>query len=265
MNQSYGNNFYNSGIAASQLNGTGSQVQANKLNLSRNAPSVYVKPGPVQIVEQPYEVVQVIKKPRAIQQAPQIIVTTNQLDPSLRNLIAETQAKIALLVMENNRIKWRIAQKDLEISRLRSGSASSTTGMAYSSVPGAVIRTSGISTVQPVIRTSGIATTTIPIATTGTIVRTSGVSPAPVVVRRSQTSSYQPVGTPSYVATSSYVPTSTISPPSQAVTQTRYSNTTTTTTTGPGAASYPMRPTNAPIGAPFNNQMSQSPPGVYRP
>ena len=240
-------------------------MQANKLNLSRNAPSVYVKPGPVQIVEQPYEVVQVIKKPRAIQAPPQAIVTTNQLDPSLRNLIAETQAKIALLVMENNRIKWRIAQKDLEISRLRSGSSVNTTGTAYSSVPGAVIRTSGTSTIQPVIRTSGVATTTIPIATTGTVVRTSGVSPAPVVVRRSQTSSYQPVGTTSYVPTSTaYVPTSTIAPPSQGVTQTRYSNTTTTTTTGAGAPGYSMRPTPPP-GAPFNNQISQGPPGVYRP
>lgn len=120
LNTSIPNNFYNSGMAGSQLNGTGSTIQTNKLNLQRNAPGVVVTPGPVQIVEQPVEVVKTVK--RTIP-APAIAPTRTlqQLDPNLRNLIAETHAKVCLLVMENNRIRWRIAQKDAEIARARGG------------------------------------------------------------------------------------------------------------------------------------------------
>lgn len=119
LNQSINNNFYTSGIGASQMNGTGSTVQTNKLNLSRNQPTVVVAPGPVQIVEQPIEVIKTIKVP-VYQQGPDQVVQ-NPLDKKLRDLLAETDAKVALLIMENNRIKWRIAQKDAELTKLRGG------------------------------------------------------------------------------------------------------------------------------------------------
>ena len=106
LNQGGPNQFYSSGIAASQLNGTGSQMQTNKLNRrGAGGPNVVVVPGPIQYVEQPIEVIKTVKRQVARQQvtaAP--TVEYRQLDPALRNLIAETHAKIALLVMENNRI-----------------------------------------------------------------------------------------------------------------------------------------------------------------
>ena len=115
LNQSLNNNFYASNVAGSQFNGSGAQVQADKLNLARNQPAVTVKPGQVQYVEQPVEQVQVVKREQ-VRGGGRVL---NPLDPNLRNLIAESQAKIALLLMENNRVKWNVAQKDAEIARLR--------------------------------------------------------------------------------------------------------------------------------------------------
>ena len=115
LNQSLNNNFYASNVAASQFNGSGAQVQADKLNLSRNTPAVTVKPGQVQYVEQPVEQVQVVKREQ-VRGGGRVL---NSLDPRLQALIAESQAKIALLLMENNRIKYNIQQKDAEIARLR--------------------------------------------------------------------------------------------------------------------------------------------------
>lgn len=44
---------------------------------------------------------------------------TTELDPHLRNMIAETEAKIALLIMENNRIKYRIRNVENELKRAK--------------------------------------------------------------------------------------------------------------------------------------------------
>lgn len=177
LGQSNPNNFYTSGIAASQMNGTGSNVQAHKLNRGKNNAGVVVVPGPIQYVEQPVEVIKKVKKqvraPATTSAAP--IVQVNQLDPVLRNLIAETHAKVALLIMENNRIKWRIAQRDAEISRLRATS-------------GGVVHTT---TNAPVIRTSGtIGTSTVvnrgPVTTIG----------QPTVFSQLQTNATRTVGAP---------------------------------------------------------------------
>lgn len=167
LGQSNPNNFYTSGIAASQLNGTGSQVQANKLNRNKNAAGVTVVPGPVQYIEQPVEVIKKVKK-QVYAQTAAPVVQMNQLDPTLRNLIAETSAKIALLVMENNRIKWRISQRDAEIARLRSqgGSTIVTTNAAP------VIRTSGTAVTSTVVNRAPVVSTvaTGPVVTTGQVI-----------------------------------------------------------------------------------------------
>jgi hypothetical protein len=44
-----------------------------------------------------------------------------ELDVNLRNMIAETEAKIALLIMENNRIKWRIEQVERDVKTHNGG------------------------------------------------------------------------------------------------------------------------------------------------
>lgn len=175
LNQSGANNFYASGIAASQLNGTGSQVQTNKLNRrGQGGPNVVVVPGPVQVIDQPVEVIKKVKKQVATSSAP--VVQTNPLDANLRNLIAETQAKVALLVMENNRIKWRIAQKDAEIARIR---GTSSTG---------VIRPSGTYTTPSVVTTGNVVRTGVPVSgpiTTLPATSYSTTVPAGTVVTRS--------------------------------------------------------------------------------
>lgn len=167
LGQSNPNNFYASGIAASQLNGTGSQVQANKLNRNKNAAGVTVVPGPVQYVEQPVEVIKKVKK-QVYAQTAAPVVQVNQLDSTLKDMIAETTAKMALLVMENNRIKWRISQRDAEIARLRSqgGSHVVTTNAAP------VFRTSGTAVTSTVVNRAPVISTvnTGPVVTTGQVI-----------------------------------------------------------------------------------------------
>jgi hypothetical protein len=176
LSQGGPNQFYSSGIAGSQLNGTGSQMQTNKLNRKgAGGPNVVVVPGPIQYVEQPVEVIKTVKRPavsKIASAAP--VVEYRQLDPALRNLIAETQAKVALLVMENNRIKWRVAQRDAEIARYRSTGGNIRPSQTITNAPasqyvsqGAQVRT------QPstgVVRTSNAQTinTTRPSGTTYT-------------------------------------------------------------------------------------------------
>jgi hypothetical protein len=173
LGQSNPNNFYTSGIAASQNNGTGSQVQANKLNRNKNAAGVTVVPGPVQYVEQPVEVIKKVKK-QVYAQTAAPVVQLNQLDPVLRNLIAETSAKVALLIMENNRIKWRISQRDAEIARLRSQGGAG------------VVRTSG--TTQVFQGPSHVIQGQTQVINRGPV--TSSVVSGPVVTRPGQVSTF---------------------------------------------------------------------------
>lgn len=73
-------------------------------------------PGPV-IIQTVDRIVEVHEPaPPTIRKA-----TKAELDVNLRNMIAETEAKIALLIMENNRIKWRTTQVEQEIRSLNGG------------------------------------------------------------------------------------------------------------------------------------------------
>ena len=77
-----------------------------------------VVPGPVIIETRDI----IIEKPGP---APPVArkTTKAELDVNLRNMIAETEAKIALLIMENNRIKWRTQQVEREIKTINGGRA----------------------------------------------------------------------------------------------------------------------------------------------
>lgn len=180
FNQGGASNFYASGITSSQLNGTGSHVQTNKLNRKGLGQNVVVIPGEVQIVDQPIEVIKKVKKQVAVTSAP--VVQYRELEPSLRNLIAETQAKVALLVMENNRIKWRIAQHDAEIAKIRGQPVVSTANVVRTHGP--MVTTPSVVSTGNVVRTTGPTygtTTTLPTTTYG------ATTTAGTVVRRSNT------------------------------------------------------------------------------
>jgi hypothetical protein len=77
-----------------------------------------VIPGPVIIENRDIVIEKPGPAPPAIRKA-----TKAELDVNLRNMIAETEAKIALLIMENNRIKWRTEQVEREIKTLNGGRA----------------------------------------------------------------------------------------------------------------------------------------------
>jgi hypothetical protein len=106
-------------------NGQGPQSQVSKLGASKQQTS---NGGPVTnntlepiIVEREVEVVKYrpAQGKAPVQTVVQEVAVVNPLDPQLRNLLAETMSKVALLVMENNRIKYRINEREKELYQLR--------------------------------------------------------------------------------------------------------------------------------------------------
>lgn len=106
-------------------NGQGPQSQVSRLGASKQqqnyAPTTTGGSNDPIIVEREVEVVKyrpAQPKP-TVQTVVQEVAVVNPLDPQLRNLLAETMSKVALLVMENNRIKYRINEREKELHQLR--------------------------------------------------------------------------------------------------------------------------------------------------
>jgi len=100
------------------VNGSGPKVQTDRIGLGKQQGGIVTIPGPVIIETQDVYVDKYGPAPPIVRKA-----TKNELDVNLRNMIAETEAKIALLIMENNRIKWRTEQVEREIKTINGGRA----------------------------------------------------------------------------------------------------------------------------------------------
>lgn len=95
----------NGNLATSNIRGEGSQKQAQKLNLGHintavpSGPARVVPPGPPEVIETVRE-----KK-----------VFRNVETLEEKNIIAEVFAKMALLIMENKRLRHRLARRQAQL------------------------------------------------------------------------------------------------------------------------------------------------------
>ena len=95
------------GLASSTIRGEGATKQSNKLNLGHTATTVGPAPTP-EPVQAPVVQDRVVEK--------KVYVDVDSVEE--KNIIAEAFAKMALLIMENKRLRSRLANRQQELSRL---------------------------------------------------------------------------------------------------------------------------------------------------
>jgi hypothetical protein len=135
-------------------------------------------------VEQPIEVIKKVKKQVYAVNLLLHVVQVEPVDPKSQKFDRRNlRQRSPLLVMENNRIKWRIAQRDAEIARLRSQGGVITTSTAP------VVRTSGTAVVNraPVTTTLPTLGTAVPVARPGVALPTTTTTTGGVVTRPATT------------------------------------------------------------------------------
>ena len=93
------------GLASSTIRGEGATKQSNKLNLGHTSMSTA---APVQPAQAPVSAPIVVEK--------KVYVDVDSVEE--KNIIAEAFAKMALLIMENKRLRSRLNTRQQELSRL---------------------------------------------------------------------------------------------------------------------------------------------------
>ena len=96
-------NATQTGLATSTIRGDGATKQANKLNLGHTSTVLGAPVLPPVIVED-----RVVEK--------KVYVDVDSVEE--KNIIAEAFAKMALLIMENKRLRARLVARQEELSRL---------------------------------------------------------------------------------------------------------------------------------------------------
>ena len=91
-------------LNTSSIRGEGPVKQSNKLNLGHTNIVSGVQPEPVKVVSAP----QIVEK--------KVYVEVDSVEE--KNIIAEAYAKMALLIMENKRLRARLATRQAELKRL---------------------------------------------------------------------------------------------------------------------------------------------------
>ena len=93
----------------SHIKGDGSSKQANKLNLGHTNTSVAPAPAPAPAPPAPVVVKDTIVEKK-------VYVDVDSVEE--KNIIAEAFAKMALLIMENKRLRSRLATRQAELRRI---------------------------------------------------------------------------------------------------------------------------------------------------
>ena len=97
-------NATQTGLATSTIRGDGATKQSNKLNLGHTSTTV-APPAPAPVV---------VAEDRVVEK--KVYVDVDSVEE--KNIIAEAFAKMALLIMENKRLRARLATRQQELSRL---------------------------------------------------------------------------------------------------------------------------------------------------
>lgn len=212
------NTLNNTWLDENSVRGDGANVISDRLNFG-NRKQVE---GPPQVIYVPKPVTKVVYEDVFVD-SPSVV--DDSLNNNARSILAESQAKIALLLMENKRLHYRVAQRVQELARLRSTPVTqivqpTTVQVVTPVVQQAPVRQVYVASNQPVIRRSVVT----PVTTT-----------APTVIRRSNVSYATPITTttaPTVYRTSnvSYAaPTTSVAPTVIRRSNVTYSNPTTST------------------------------------
>lgn len=100
--------------------GDGANVVSDRLNFGAGAPPQTVIGEPTIEYRQVY-IDKFVEEPQIVN-TPGRVHYDDSININITNILAESYAKVALLLMENNRIRWLEAQRDAELEKLRNPS-----------------------------------------------------------------------------------------------------------------------------------------------
>ena len=232
------NTLNNTWLDENSVRGDGANVISDRLNFG-NRKQVE---GPPQIIYVPKPVSKVVYEDVVVD-SPSVV--DDSLNNNARSIVAESQAKIALLLMENNRLRWLVSQRNQELTRLRSAPVVTRVEPVVTKIVQPVTQVTQVIQAPPSCPTclrpfphgwTGPGLTT----TTGTVVRTSGgyttSTVAPSVVRTSnQITTVQPTVVRTSNPVTTVQPSTTYRPATNTTTGTTY--TTSSTTVAPATTS----------------------------
>ncbi len=192
------NPINNTFLDESSWRGDGASVISDRLNFGGRRE--VVGPPQIQYVDRPVE--RIVYEDEILPAVAPVNIIDDSINQNARNILAESMAKVCLLIMEGNRLKWVESQRTAELTRMRGGVAFVPTPLGIPPVPvvastvttpivrptttvvsaptTTVLRPSYTATTSPIIRpTTGVVTSTVPTVirpTTG-VVTTTGVAP----------------------------------------------------------------------------------------
>lgn len=97
--------------------GDGANVISDRLNFGGGRSFVE---GPPQIQYVPKEIIKEVYEDEYLPATTPVDIMDDSININGKNILAETMAKAALLIMENNRLRWVESQRTAELTRLRS-------------------------------------------------------------------------------------------------------------------------------------------------
>ncbi len=110
------NNINNTYLDENSRRGDGANVISDRLNFGGGRSMVE---GPPQIQYVTKEIIKEVYEDEYLPAVTPVEVFDDSININGKNILAETMAKAALLIMENNRLRWVESQRTAEITRLR--------------------------------------------------------------------------------------------------------------------------------------------------
>lgn len=213
LNRSRRNPINNVELNEASVRGDGANIISDRLNFGGVKKIIE---GAPQVVFVPKEVVKEVEVEEVVPGRAQVILD-DSVNANARNILAESMAKVALLIMENNRLKWVESQRNAEIARLTSAPPvviQQPVRQVVVQAPKQVIRVQGPPIYQQAnpVRVSNYSPIALPQIVNGVEVRGSNYAPIalPQVVNgvEVRASNYAPVRVSNYgpVRASNYAP-----------------------------------------------------------